>query len=102
MSSRNIFDDFANVGREFRRTSRGHVAVQEYNWQLEQICRLLRHTHSKVVDKLEAIEALVTPAAANELASQLRAEPLTESFRVAGLCDVFEGYGRSLSRVLDK
>lgn len=97
-----IFEDILSVSRGFRRATRSHSALQDYSWHLEHICSLLRQTHGLVVRKLEAIERAKSIAEAKRAAAELREGPLTHSFRISGLCDVFEGFGRALESVLNR
>jgi len=54
-----------------------------------------------VVEKLEHIEAAQSLAEARIVVDDLQSYPLTNAFRAQGLCDIFEGFGKSLRRLLD-
>lgn len=99
----NLFDDVASIGRKFlKSTSRGHKVLTDYAWQLTTICDLLKYTHSIVIEKLEAIDRARTLKDARAIAQELSGESLSDSFRASGYCDVFEGYGKSLRRIIEK
>ena len=100
MPQRNLFDETADVIRVFLKLNRSQQTLQKYNWQLGAICDLIKHTHSIVVDKLEAIEATDSFDEARALVAQLESHPLTESFRANGLCDIFQGFGYALRKVI--
>jgi hypothetical protein len=99
MPTTNIFTDVAAIGRDFLGLNRTQKQLRDYDWQLKTIWDLLKETHSLVVKQLEAIQAASTLTEAQALAKQLEGDPLTASFRARGLCDIFEGYGRSLRGV---
>jgi len=63
---------------------------------------LIRHTHSLVIAKLEAIERAESAPEAQRITDELRADPLIQAFKVAGLCDTFESHGKSLLALLDR
>lgn len=100
MTQSNLFDDVARLMRGFTGPNRSQAILQKYNFQLGTVCQLIKHTHSIIADKLEEIEAASSLAEARELARQLESDPLTASFRARGLCDIFEGYGRSLRNIV--
>lgn len=99
----NLFGAIASIGWKFlKSTDPGYKALADYAWQLAGICELIRHTHSIVIKKLEALDKAETLADATVIAQELSGESLTSSFRASGLCDVFVGYGRSLRRIAEK
>jgi hypothetical protein len=49
-----------------------------------------------VVERLEKIEKATRPAEAEQALAELRTDALEESFRIEGLCDVFEAFGKTL------
>ena len=100
MTQANLFDDVAALGNEFLSLSRSHQVLQKYVWQLGAICDLIKHTHSIVVDNLDAIEVAMSLQEASVLVAKLEDAPLTASFRANGLCDIFEGFGVALRRVV--
>jgi len=98
----NLFDDISSIGRKFlKSTDRGHEALRRYTWQLGSINELIKHTHSIVIEKLEAIERSSDIEGAKSIAETLQGGPLSDSFRTSGLCDLFVGYGRSLRRIIE-
>lgn len=100
MSQTNLFDDVASIMKDFAGTSRSQELLQNYNFQLGAVCQLIKHTHSIVADKLEGIAEASSLEEARSLVGQLENDPLTESFRAKGLCDIFEGFGRSLRNIV--
>lgn|GEM_PF-3466405 len=101
MGQYDLFDEVAAIGREFLALSKSEQELRRYTWQLGAICDLIKHTHSIVVEKLEEIEAAQTVADARAAAVQLEDQPLTASFRANGLCDIFQGFGHSLRRIVE-
>lgn len=103
MAYLNLFDEIASIGRKFlKSTDRGHKVLSDYAWQLASICDLIKHTHSIVIKKLEAIDKAETLEDATAIAQELSGESLSGSFRASGLCDVFLGYGKSLRSITEK
>jgi hypothetical protein len=103
MTHLNLFDEIASIGSKFlESTDRGHKVLSDYAWQLASICDLIKHTHSIVNNKLEAIDKADTLEDATNIAGELSRESLSASFRASGLCDVFLGYGKSLRRITEK
>lgn len=103
MRDSNLFDEVASIGKKFLlSTDRGHTMLSNYAWQLGSICDLIEHTHLIVIKKLEAIGKAETLEDAKAIVQELRRESLTESFRANGLCDLFQGYGGSLRRIVEK
>jgi hypothetical protein len=96
MPGLSLFNQVADVGREFLALSSSNSMLRKYTWHLGAICDLLKHTHSMVVQKLQAVEATSCIEDAKSLISELSDDPLTQSFRANGLCDMFEGFGKSL------
>lgn len=102
MSYINLFDEISSIGRKFlKSTDRGHKALRRYTWQLGSINELIKHTHSMVTEKLEAIEKSSDIDEAKTIAETLQGGPLSDSFRVSGLCDIFVGYGMSLRKIVE-
>jgi hypothetical protein len=99
MPQRSLFDEVADISREFWALSSSHEMLRNYTWQLGAICDLIKHTHSIVVHKLEAIEAATSLARAKALVTELEDAPLTSSFRANGLCDIFQGFGVALRQL---
>jgi hypothetical protein len=94
---RNLFDKIASIGSKFlKSTDRGYEVLSRYAWQLGSICDLIKHTHLVVIAKLEAIDQAQTFQDAEDIAHELSGQSLADSFRTSGLCDIFQGYGRSL------
>lgn len=99
----NLFDEIASIGWKFlKSTDRGHKVLLDYIWQLGSICDLIKHTHLIVIEKLEAIDRAETLEEATTITQQLSGLSLSNSFRTAGLCDVFVGYGKSLRGIIEK
>lgn len=98
----NLFDEISSIGDKFlKSTDRGHNALKNYTWQLGSISELIKHTHSLVIEKLEAIEGTTDMSEAQQIINSLSGEPLSDSFRVNGLCDIFVGYGVSLRKIVE-
>ena len=49
-----------------------------------------------MIDRLHALRKAKSVEDAKAVLEQLRLEPLTETFRVEGLCDLLEGLGQGL------
>ena len=96
MGSLDIFADISNVGREFLALSKSQQVLQDYTWQLGTISDLIKHTHSMIVHKLEAVDEATELDDAKAPISDLQEAPLTDSFRANHLCDVFQGMGTAL------
>ncbi len=98
----NLFDEISSIGRKFlKSTDRGHKALRRYTWQLGSIHELIKHTHSLVIEKLEAIEQAADIDEAKAIADTLNGTTLSDSFRISGLCDIFVGYGVSLRKIVE-
>ncbi len=98
----NLFDEISSIGKKFlKSTDRGHQALKKYTWQLGSINELIKHSHSIVIEKLEEIERSSDIGEAKSIAETLQGGPLSDSFRVSGLCDIFVGYGKSLRRIVE-
>lgn len=100
MTYNSVFDGVADFGEKILGDSRSHVVLKKYAWQLSSICDLIGHTHTIIIDTLDRIDAAQTLEEAQQLVHELEWQPLEASFRANGLCDVFEGYGRALRRVV--
>ena len=102
MSYLNLFDDISSIGKKFlKSTDRGHQALMKYTWQLGGISELIKHTHSIVIEKLEAIEQTKTIEDAKRIVESLQGNPLSDSFKASGLCDIFVGFGKALRRIVE-
>jgi hypothetical protein len=102
MTTDSVLHEAGAMGRRFLRLeSRGHQTLAEYNWTLSQLYDLLKYTHSIVVSTLERIESADSVDAARAHVNELRGDALTRTFRVKGLCDVLEGFGKSLRRLVE-
>lgn len=102
MAYLNLFDAVASIGWKFlKSTDRGHKVLSDYAWQLKSICELMTHTHTIVIDKLEAIDKAETLYDATTIAKDLSGDSLSDSFHASGLCDIFTGYGNSLRRITE-
>jgi hypothetical protein len=101
MTQSNVFDDVADIMRGFAGDSRSQAALKKYNFQLGAACQLIKHTHSIVVGQLEEIEEASSLAEARALVRRLEDSPLTQSFRANHLCDIFEGFGKSLRSIVE-
>jgi len=101
MSSTDIFDDVAVIGKEFVGMSKSRETLKNYVWQLATISDLIKHTHSIVVHKLEAVEESKSIMEAESLVTELEDDALTNSFRANGLCDIFQGFGAALRKLLN-
>lgn len=102
MSYLNLFDEISSIGEKFlKSTDRGHKALKNYTWQLSSINELIKHTHSLVIEKLDSIEEAEDMSEAQQIIDSLSGGPLSESFRVNGLCDIFMGYGVSLRKIVE-
>src|SRR5205823_5322095 len=99
MPQRNIFDETADVIRGFLSLNAAQQALHQYAWQLRTICELIKHTHSIVIQKLEAIEEADSLSNASAVVDELESSALTDSFRANGLCDIFQGFGTSLRKI---
>jgi len=98
----NLFDEISSIGEKFlKSTDRGHKALKNYTWQLGSINELIKHTHSLVIKKLEAIEEAEDMSEAQQIINSLSGGPLSDSFRVNGLCDIFVGFGVSLRKIVE-
>jgi len=98
----NLFDEISSIGDKFlKSTDRGHKALKNYTWQLGSINELIKHTHSLVIKKLEAIEEAEDMSEAQQIINSLSGGPLSDSFRVNGLCDIFVGFGVSLRKIVE-
>jgi hypothetical protein len=95
------FGALADLGKELMGSSTSHIELQKYAFHLGTICRLMKRTHLKIVEKLDAIEDAGCPNEAIGIAEQLEQGPLTESFRASGLCDDFPFLGSKLKRLID-
>ena len=92
-----VFDGYIVFGRRVMiGANRNERPSIRYKRLLGLITELLRDTHALVVEKLEAIESADSWSEAQQLAQELRDEPLTDSFRAQGLCDAFAGLGQAL------
>ena len=100
MPQRNIFDETADVIRGFLSLNAAQQALHQYAWQLGTICELIKHTHSIVIEKLEAIEEADSLSKASAVVDELESSALTDSFRANGLCDIFQGFGTSLRKIV--
>jgi hypothetical protein len=100
MAERALLDDVADIVRQILGYNRGQQSLRHYAWQLSSICDLLSHTHSIVIDKLDGIEETKSLEEAKILVKGLAIEPLTDSFRVNGLCDIFMGFGIALRKAV--
>jgi hypothetical protein len=74
-------------------------AAQKYKATLGLINQILLKTHLMVVEKVERLETATTIEQAREILNELNRAPLTESFRLEGLCDTFEGLGHALENL---
>jgi hypothetical protein len=101
MAQSSLFDDVADFGRQLLGDNHSRQALRLYAWQLSSICDLISHTHSIVIDGLDVIEETNSLEEAKILAKDLERDPLTYSFRVNGLCDIFEGYGIALRKAVN-
>jgi hypothetical protein len=99
MSSTDIFDNIADIGREFLALSKSQETLKNYIWQLGTISDLIKHTHSIVVHKLEAVEEAASIEEAKSLVTELEGDPLTNSFRANHLCDIFQAFGTALRQL---
>ncbi|SHF73011.1 hypothetical protein SAMN05443144_11297 [Fodinibius roseus] len=98
----NLFDEISSIGEKFlKSTDRGHKALKNYTWQLGSINELIKHTHSLVIEKLEAIEGTENMPEAQQVIDSLSGGPLSDSFRINGLCDIFVGFGVSLRKIVE-
>lgn len=80
----------------------GERSAKKFKQLMGTINDTLVTTHSLVIGRLEALESATDVATARDLLEGLRAEALTEAFRVEGLCDLLHGLGEGLrNRTLD-
>jgi len=102
MTTDSVLQEAGAMGRRILKLeSQGHRALAEYNWTLSRLYDLLKYTHSIVVSTLTRIESAENVDAARAMVDELRGDALTKTFRVKGLCDVLEGFGRSLRRLIE-
>ena len=100
MPSTDLFDEFMRFGdRILIGIKQDERPALKYKYLLGQINALLNTTHGMVVERLEKIESATNPAEAKVALSEIRSEALEESFRIEGMCDVFEAFGNTLSHL---
>ena len=95
-----FFSDLGNVVTGFLGLSQSQEALKKFAWQLGTICDLIKHTHSLVINKLEAIEDAQSLDQAKAIVKTLERQPLTDIFRANHLCDIFVGFGIELERII--
>jgi hypothetical protein len=76
--------------------------AQKFKTTLGLINQVLNTTHQMVVEKIERLEKAASIEEARSILEELNWQPLTESFRLEGLCDTFEGLGYSLGNLLNE
>ena len=97
MPASDLFDEFSRFGdRILHGIDQDERPALKYKYLLGKINELLNTTHGMVVRKLEKIENAARPDEAEAALAELRSEALEESFRIEGLCDVFDSFGRTL------
>lgn len=80
----------------------GERSAKKFKQLIGTINDTLVTTHGLVIGRLEALENAPDVATARDLVEGLRAEELTEAFRVEGLCDLLHGLGEGLrNRAID-
>jgi hypothetical protein len=77
-------------------------AALKYKATLGLITQVLLTTHAMVVERLERLEDAKSVEEAHSILEELNWEPLTESFRLEGLCDAFEGLGIALHNLITR
>jgi hypothetical protein len=100
MTPSDLFDEFSRFGdRILHGIGQDERPALKYKYLLGKINELLHATHGMVVKKLEKIEKATKPAEAEAALAELGTHALEESFRMEGLCDVFEAFGRTLDEM---
>jgi hypothetical protein len=100
MPANDLFDEFRRFGdRILHGIDQDERPALKYKYLLGQINALLHTTHSMVVRRLEKIEKATGPVEAEAALAELRTDALEESFRIEGLCDVFDSHGRTLDEL---
>ena len=93
-------DPFASFGqfgdRLLRGVDEGDRSAQKFKYLVGVIDQTLITTHKMVISRLAALRQAKGIDDAKVQLETLRLEPLTEAFRVEGLCDLLEGLGTSL------
>ena len=75
--------------------------AQKFKTTLGLINQVLATTHAMVLDRIERLEKAESLDEARSVLAELNWEPLTESFRLEGMCDSFEALGIGLHNLLD-
>ena len=100
MPASDLFDEFSRFGdRILHGIDEDERPALKFKYLLGKINELLNTTHGMVVRRLEKIEQANRPADAEAALAELRTDALEESFRIEGLCDVFESFGRTLDEL---
>ena len=100
MPAIDLFDGFSRFGdRILHGIAHDEGPARKYKYLLGQINELLHTTHGMVVRKLEKIEQATKPAEADAALAELDTQALEKSFKMEGLCDVFEAFGRTLDEM---
>lgn len=100
MPASDLFDEFSRFGdRILHGIEQDERPALKYKYLLGKINELLNTTHGMVVRRLEKIENAAGPNEAEAALAELRSDALEESFRIEGLCDVFDSFGRTLDEL---
>jgi hypothetical protein len=100
MPPSDLFDEFSRFGdRILHGIDHDERPALKYKYLLGKINELLHDAHGMVVNKLEKIEKASNPAEAKAALAELGTGALEESFRLEGMCDVFETFGRTLDEM---
>ena len=100
MPAIDLFEEFRRFGdRILAGIDQDERPALKYKYLLGQINELLHTTHGMVVRRLEKIENATGPAEAEAALADLGSDALEESFRIEGLCDVFDAHGRTLDEL---
>jgi len=99
--AQDFFTDFELFTDEVLGGIANHERIaQKYKTTLGMINQLLLATHRMVISRVERVEQAATVEEARSILDELNWGPLTESFRVEGMCETFEGLGIALDNLL--
>jgi hypothetical protein len=92
-----LFESYMRFGdRVWEGLDRHERPAQKFKFLLGIINQTLIATHTLVIARLRSLQEAKSVEDAKAVLEQLRLKPLTEAFRVEGMCDLLEGLGQGL------